>query len=90
MDDQDDGFRLSEEGAQMMANVLNKAIKLGLITKQSITNSNLKDYIHTLADHDEIWEGTNMEDRMERKVMLAIVLPALIAPKATETKIEYN
>ena len=90
MNDEDDEFRLSEEGAEMMSKVLNKAIKLGLITKQSITNSNLKDYIHTLADHNEIWEGTNMVDPLERQVMLAITLPALIAPKATETKIEYN
>jgi hypothetical protein len=90
MDDQEETFSLTEAGMLIMSKVLYKAAALGLITPQTITASNVNDYIQTLADQDAIWVGSTIEERDQKLIMLAMVLPTLIPPEAINKKTEYN
>lgn len=84
--DDDEHYSLTEDGILIMSRVLYKAAALGMITTQSITATNVNDYIQTLADKDEIWIGSNIDDRDQRLLMLAMVLPESTVAK----KQEYN
>lgn len=74
MDDDNQGYKLSQKGLIMMLKVLLKAEGLGLFTPGCINNANIKDYIQTLADHNEIWEETPIPEREQRLVLLAMIL----------------
>jgi hypothetical protein len=89
--DEEETYSLSEEGMLIMSGVLYKAAALGLITPQSITATNVKDFIQTLADQDEVWVGSTITDRDQKEVLLAIVLPTLIPPETPAAKKQdYN
>lgn len=79
--EKEQGYRLSNKGMLMMAKVLLRAEKAGLLTPGCITDANIKEYIQTLADHDEIWDEESADmDKDMRKVMLAFVLLKVITP----------
>ena len=89
--DKEETYSLTEEGMLIMSRVLYKAAALGIITAQSITATNINDYIQTLADKDEIWIGSNIDERDQRLLMLAMVLPEFIPPETEAAKKQdYN
>ena len=87
MDDDKRGYQLTQKGLIMMLKILLKAEEAGLYTPGCINEANVKDYVQTLADHDEIWEGSQIEEVEQRLVMLAMLLLPMVNPTADKSKL---
>lgn len=85
MSEEKEGYNLTTQGLIMMSTVLVRAVKLQLIDISTVDETNMPGLIQTLADRDELWDGTPITDRGQKLVLLAMTLMQLTAPVDTST-----
>jgi hypothetical protein len=82
MDDDNETYSLSLEGARMMATILFDAAEMGLYDSSFLTEENMQQYVASLASVDSLWDQYSVDDMEERKVLLTIVLMGICQAKA--------
>lgn len=87
MSEDDNKYRLSEDGAALMQEVLLKATQVLSFDVNHVNSDNLLNYIRTLSECNEIWEGTDTPDLDDRIVLLAITLGSNLNSAESLTKI---